>query len=98
MFPDNGIAKNFSCGKTKYWFIVKFGIAPYFVELLNSHLKDLEYFVVLFDESFNCVAKKKKKQMDLHIRFLYSNKGVQNSLVSHLQMICAPISNSVVVH
>ena len=60
MFPDNGIAKNFSCGKTKYWFIVKFGIAPYFVELLNSHLKDLEYFVVLFDEYFNCVAKKKK--------------------------------------
>ena len=61
MFPDNGIAKNFSYGKTKYWFIVKFGIAPYFVELLNSHLKDLEYFVVLFDESFNCVAKKTKK-------------------------------------
>ena len=57
MFPDNGIAR-----KTKYWFIVKFGIAPYFVELLNSHLKDLEYFVVLFDESFNCVAKKPKKQ------------------------------------
>ena len=41
MFPDSGIAKNLSCGKTKCRFIVKFGIAPYFVELLNSQLKDL---------------------------------------------------------
>ena len=79
MFPDSVIANSFSCGKTKYGFIVKFGIAPYFVELLNSQLKDLEYFVVLFDESFNCVAKKKKrtkkqKQMDLHNQFWDSNK------------------------
>ena len=67
MFPNSGIANNFSCGKTKFWFIVKFGIAPYFVELLNSQLKYLEYFVALFEESFNCVAK--KPQMNLHIRF-----------------------------
>ena len=40
----------------------------------------------------------KNKQMDLHIQFFHSNKGVQNSLVSHLQIIYAPISNSVVVH
>ena len=58
MFPDSRIAKNFSCGKTKCGFIVKFGIAPYFVELLNSQLKDIEYVVALFDESFNCIAKK----------------------------------------
>ena len=63
MFPGNGIAKNFSSGETKYGSIVKFGIVLYFVELLNSQLKDLEYFVALFDESFNCVAK--KTQMDL---------------------------------
>ena len=35
---------------------------PYFVELLNSQLKDLEYFVALFVESFNCFEKKKKKK------------------------------------
>ena len=51
----------FSCGKTKCGFIVKFEIAPYFVELLNSQLKNVEYFVALFDESFNFVAKKKQK-------------------------------------
>ena len=59
MFPDSRIAKK-SYGKTKCGFIVKFGIALYIVELLNSQLKDLEYFVPLFDESFNCVAKKNK--------------------------------------
>ena len=77
-FPDSGMRNNFSCGKTKCWFIVKCRIAPYFVQLLNSQLKDLEYFVVLFDESFNCVAKKNKKnkqtnKWNLHIRFLDSN-------------------------
>ena len=53
---------------------MKFGIALYFVQLLNCQLKDLEYFVALFDESFNCVAK--NYQMNLHIRFSDSNKDV----------------------
>ena len=55
MFPDSGLANNFSCGKTKCGFIVKFGISLYFAELLNSHLKDVEYFAALFDESFKCI-------------------------------------------
>ena len=42
--------------------MVKFGIAPYSVKLLNSQLKNLQYFVALFNESFNYVEKKKKKQ------------------------------------
>ena len=39
---------------------MKFGIVPYFVELLNSQLKNLEYSVARLDESFNCVTKKEK--------------------------------------
>ena len=117
-FPDSGMSKNFSYGKTKCWFIVKCRIAPCFVQLLNSQLKDLEYFVVLFDESFNCVAKKKKKKQkkkkkkkkkkqqtngtcifDFWILTLWlPGTIVQNFLVSHLQIIHAPISNSVLVH
>ena len=73
-FPDSGIAKNFSCGQAKCGLIVKFGIPPYFVELFNSQMEDVEYFVALFEESFNCVAK--KTQTDLHIRFWYFNKDV----------------------
>ena len=101
MFPDSRIPNNFSCGKTKCGVIVKFGIAPYFVELLNSQLKDLEYFVVLFVESFICVAKKTKKQMDLHIRFWYSNKDVVATRYYGSEFLgksYAPISNSVLVH
>ena len=41
---------------------MKFGIVPYFVELLNSQLKNLEYFVAWLDEFFNCVANKKQKK------------------------------------
>jgi hypothetical protein len=104
MFPDSEIAKDFSCGKTKCGFIVKFGIAPYFLELLNSQLKDLEYFVALFDESFNYVAK--KNQMDLHIRFWDSNKDVvatryysseflgkssANDICSHFEQCLGPL-------
>ena len=111
MFPDSGIAKNFSSGKTKCGFIVKFGIAPYFVELLNSQLKDLEYFVALFDGSFNCVAK--KPQMDLHIRFWCSSKDVvatryysseclgkspANGICSHLKQCLGPLEKEKLLH
>ena len=41
-----------------FWTKKKFGIVPYFVELSSSQLKDVEHFVGLFDEFFNCVVKK----------------------------------------
>ena len=31
------------------WVYCEVGIAPYFVELLNSQLKDVKYVVALFD-------------------------------------------------
>ena len=34
MFPDCKIADNFPCGKTKYSYVVCFGLAPYFKGLL----------------------------------------------------------------
>ena len=73
MFSDSKIAKKKFLWKNSCGFIVKFGIAPNFVELLNSQLKDLEYLVALFDES-NSVAK--KTQIDFHIQFCDSNKDV----------------------
>ena len=67
MFPDSAIAKGFSCGRTKCSYLVTYGIASYFVQLLNDQLKELEHFVALFDESYNKVVK--RSQMDLHVRF-----------------------------
>ena len=72
MFPNSRIGNTFSCGKTKCGFILKFRMAPYFVELLISQLKDLEYFVVFFDESFNCVAKTKQKTKQIGLAYLVS--------------------------
>ena len=77
MFSDSGIVNNFSSGKTKCGYFGpkrKFGILPYFVELLNSQLKDVDHFVTLFDESFNCNVK--TNQVDLHIQFCDSNKDI----------------------
>ena len=72
MFPNSRIGNTFSCGKTKCGFILKFRMAPYFVELLISQLKGLEYFVVFFDESFNCVAKTKQKTKQIGLAYLVS--------------------------
>ena len=69
MFPDSSIAKIFSCGNTKCGFIVKFGIAPYFVELLNSQLKDLNVLSHYLMNPLTVLKKNKKNQVDLHIRF-----------------------------
>ena len=105
MFPDSGIAKNFSCGKAKRRFIVKFGIAPYFVELLNSQLKDLEHFASLFDESFNCVAKKIKKNGSVYsvlgfqqrpcsykvISSEFHGKSSANDICSHFEQCLGPL-------
>ena len=49
MFPDSNIAKNFSCGKTKCSYLISFGISPYFKELLDSTLGDVDYYVAFFD-------------------------------------------------
>ena len=66
MFPDSQIAAHFKCGETKTMYITKYGLAPYFSELLRKKVSDSE-FVLLFDESLN--HKTKTKQMDIHIRY-----------------------------
>ena len=67
MFSDKKVVKAFSCGKTGYSYVLSYGIAPYFLELLNTQLMELEHFVALFDESYNKVEK--QGQIDLHIQF-----------------------------
>lgn len=67
MFPDSKIAKSFKCGKTKLSYLITFGLAPYFTNELIDILKEVQHFVLLFDESFNRVTK--NEQMDVHVRF-----------------------------
>ena len=41
MFPDSIIAQHMSCGPTKLSYLISFGIAPYFMDLLLKELKDI---------------------------------------------------------
>ena len=52
MYRDSKIAELFSCGCTKFSYIIGFGIGPYFQSLLDQALKEAPYFVCSFDESY----------------------------------------------
>ena len=68
MFSDSNITKDFTCGKRKCSYIVKFWLLPYFLEFLKSELSNASHYVALFDESYNNAAK--ENQMDSHKRML----------------------------
>ena len=76
MFPDNNIAKNFACGKTKCSYIVTYVLAPFFKSLLNDTLSSLDCFVAIFHESYNKILK--REQMELH-GFLWN---IENNCVA----------------
>ena len=71
MFPDSVIAQNMSCAETKSMYLSCFGIAPYFIKLLETKVRDKE-FVLMFDETFN--REMQKKQMDFLLRFWDGNQ------------------------
>ena len=66
MFPDSRIASQFSCGEKKCAYLICFGLAPHFKQLLKDVVKKEEAYVLMFDESLNSVCQ--SKQMDIHIR------------------------------
>ena len=53
MFPDSNIAQGMSCGPLKLSYLITFGIAPYFEQVLVEDLKKAPCFVLSFDESLN---------------------------------------------
>ena len=81
MFPDSGVAKQFSCGEKKCAYLATFGIAPYFVSLLKTKIKSETTYVLLFDESLN--TNLQKKQLDIHVRYWNHNEVVTRYLTSH---------------
>ena len=80
MFPDSRIAAKFSCGSKKCSYLVKFGLAPYFKELLLKRVKESGDIVVMFDESLNTVTK--RKQMDVHVRSWIDGQVMSRYLTS----------------
>ena len=66
MSPDSKIAKSFELGATKLKYVISFGIAPYFRDILYNHLQKSDCFVISFDESLNDYTQ--NCQMDILIR------------------------------
>lgn len=75
MFTDSKIAQQFQCGRTKAGYLATFGLAPAILDELNQTVKDLDFYTLLFDESFN--SELESKQMDVHIRFVSKNDLVE---------------------
>lgn len=80
MFPDSEVASQFKCGETKCRYLLTFGIAPHFSELLRGTVKASDGFVLLFDESLN--HKTQLKQMDFHVRFWNDSHEVETRFLT----------------
>ena len=72
MFPDSAIAQKMNCGPTKLSYLISFGIAPYFKQQLLNELKEVQCFVISFDESLN--TELHEEQMDFIVRYFYKDK------------------------
>ena len=68
IFKGSKIAELFACGSTKCFYMINFGLAPYFQSILDEALREAPYHVRCFDESHNKSVK--KGQMDMHIRYI----------------------------
>ena len=74
MFRDSKIFKSFEFGATKLKYVINFGIAPYFRDILYNHLQKSDCFVISFDESLNDYTQMGEWifincQMDILIRY-----------------------------
>lgn len=67
MFPDSDIAKSFKLSKTKCGYVINYGLAPYFRDLLVKMISSSPFYVVSFDESMNKILQ--NEQMDIQFRF-----------------------------
>ena len=67
MFTDSEIAKDFQLSHTRLTYIINFGIAPYFHQLLIDELKNCNYYSLSSDEILNDFMQ--TCQMDINIHF-----------------------------
>ncbi len=68
MFPDSQIAQKFKLGRTKLSYVLYYGLAEYFRQLLREDLRKCQYFVVAFDESFNTISQRGQMDTNGHIK------------------------------
>ena len=92
IFRDSQIASKFSLSKTKYSYIINFGLAPYFSELLLSQIKASSFFVISYDESLKKILR--NEQMDCSIIFWNNETGVLCSRYFDSKFLLRPNSKN----
>ena len=65
MFPDSKIAKGCSQNETKMVYVIKFGLSPYFKEILKNDFYS-KAFYFKFDET---TSNQRKKQCDAFVQY-----------------------------
>lgn len=67
-FEDSDVAQSFSLGRTKYSYLLCYGIEPFLEsQLLKDIMANAEEYCAMFDESLNKVAQ--RCQMDVILRY-----------------------------
>ena len=67
MFPDSKIVESFALGADKLRYLITYGIAPYFYDLLKDNVNNSDCYTVLFDGSLNRISE--TSQMDILLRY-----------------------------
>ena len=80
IFSGSPIVSNFTLGKTKCMYLIKFSIALWIRQKLMNQVSTSPYLSVSFDDSYNSVLE--MKQMDLQVRFWC----LESSNIMQLQM------------
>ena len=92
LFSNSQIVSKFSLSKTKCSYIINFGLAPYFSEVLFSQIKASSFFVISYDESLNKILR--IEQMDCSIRFWNNETGVVRSRYFDSKFLLRPNSKN----
>ena len=67
MFSDSNIVESFALGADKLHYLITYGIAPYFYDLLKGSVNNSDCYTVLFDESLNRISQ--TCQMEILLRY-----------------------------
>ena len=67
MFRNSKIVESFALGADKLHYLITYGIAPYFYDLLKDNANNSECYTDLFDESLNRISQ--TGQMDILLRY-----------------------------
>ena len=67
MFLDSEIVESFALCADKLRYLITYGMAPYFCDLLKDNVNNSDCYTVLYDENLNRISQ--TSQMDILLRY-----------------------------